>query len=170
MAKICFPCVLSVSWTDPVTLSSLSFSSWLFSHLSFHHFTIQNLWGLFLWPGSLSSRKEASLWIPISCRAVKLHLGDSVHWTIIECLCNSVFRRCWLLNSRNVCIFTLWLFPVMRKQCVFYESFYEPKGCKVNKQLQWSPLICGGYLAKTPSWCLDPWIVPNSIWIFSVHT
>lgn len=154
MAKICFPCVLSVSWTDPVTLSSLSFSSWLFSHLSFHHFTIQNLWGLFLWPGSLSSRKEASLWIPISCRAVKLHLGDSVHWTIIECLCNSVFRRCWLLNSRNVCIFTLWLFPVMRKQCVFYESFLSQKGVKWTNNYSGHPLSAGDTSPRLP---VDAW-------------
>lgn len=108
---MCFVCFLGeIQW-----LCHLSFSSWLFSHLSFHLFTIQDLWGLFLWPVSLCSRKEASLWIPISCHAVKLHLGDSVRWTIIECLCNLVFRRCWLLNSRGICIFTLWVFPVIRK-------------------------------------------------------
>ena len=36
--------------------------------------------------------------------------GNSVHWAIIECLCNSVFRCCWLLDSREICVFIIYIY------------------------------------------------------------
>lgn len=48
MAKICFPCALSVFLGEIHLFCNLSLPfSRRFSHLSFHHFTIQDLWGLF---------------------------------------------------------------------------------------------------------------------------
>lgn len=135
MLSMCFVCFLGE--IQLFCHLSLPFSR-RFSHLYFHHFTIQDLWGLFfllLLSISFFSRRRTSLWTSVSCCAVQLHLGKLCSlshrwvplWFSVQMLLAFGFQRNLCVHYLYLCLYLFMsVYPfslcsrpsLSRKQCL----------------------------------------------------
>lgn len=112
MAKICFPCALSVFWVrSNYFVISLSPSQGGFPTCPFITLVFKIFEDFFFYYPFFSSQGKG-LHCEFQYPAVQYShtWGNSVHWAIVECLCNSVFRCCCLLDSREICVFIIYIY------------------------------------------------------------
>ena len=161
MAKICFPCALSVFWVrSSYFVISLSpsqgcFPTCTFITLLFKIF--EDFFFLLLLSISFFSRRRTSLWTSVSCCAVQLHLGKLCSlshrwvplWFSVQMLLAFGFQR-------NLCVHYLYL-------CLYLFMSVYPFSLCSRPSLSWKQcLVSSVRLLMGWEGEAGPW--PRPIW------
>lgn len=159
MLSMCFVCFLE----EIQLFCNLSLPLFMicFSHLPFHNFTIQDLWGLLKkLPVSLFSGKKTSLRSGISYHTVQLHLGKFCPlsrrwmplWFSVQMLLAFRFQR-------NLYVHYLYLCPY-----VYVSLFFMFK--VISKRKTRLSLLCeASYRSRKQSWSLAK-LLPTILGLF----